>query len=111
VVDVAVVEIRSYQLQPGSVAEFRRLFVEEAAPMLARWDVDVVAFGPSVDHEDSFVLIRRYESVEELRRSQDAFYGSDEWRQGPREAILALIESYVSVVLSAESLGASRLVS
>ena len=33
-----------------------------------------------------------------------AFYGSDEWRQGPREAILALIESHVSVVLPAGSL-------
>ena len=50
------------------------------------------------------MLIRRYPSLEELQRSQDAFYGSDEWRQGPREAILALIESYISVVLPAESL-------
>lgn len=72
--------------------------------MLERWGVDVVAFGPSLDDDDAYVLIRRYPSIEELQRSQDAFYGSDEWRQGPREAILALIESHVSVVLPADSL-------
>jgi len=26
------------------------------------------------------------------------YYGSDDWRLGPREALLALIESYVDVV-------------
>ena len=101
---MAILEIRSYRLRPGTTAEFHRLFVEESAPMLERWGVDVAAFGPSLDEEDSYVLIRRYPSLEELQRSQDAFYGSDEWRQGPREAILALIESYISVVLPADSL-------
>jgi hypothetical protein len=52
------------------------------------------------------MLIRWYPSLEELQRNQDAFYGSEEWRQGPREPILALIESYISVVLPAESLTA-----
>lgn len=103
---MAIVEIRSYRLQPGTRAEFDRLFVEKSAPMLERWGVDVLAFGPSLDDEDTYVLIRRYPSIEELHESQDAFYGSDEWRQGPREPILALIESYISVVLPAESLSA-----
>jgi hypothetical protein len=100
---MAIVEIRSYRLEPGARAEFHRLFVEESAPMLKRWGVDVVAFGPSLDDEDAYVLIRRYASLEELQRSQDALYGSDEWREGPREAILALIESHISVVLPADS--------
>ena len=34
-----------------------------------------------------------------LAESQDAFYGSDEWKLGPREPILALIETYTSVVI------------
>ena len=72
--------------------------------MLERWGVDVVAFGPSLDDGDTYVLVRRYANIDELQRSQDAFYGSDEWCQGPREAILALIETYISVVLPAESL-------
>ena len=49
-------------------------------------------------------LLRAYPSLEALQRSQDAFYGSDEWRSGPREAVLSLIESSISVVLPAGSL-------
>jgi len=103
-----VVEIRSYRLKPGSGRAFHRLVVEESMPMLQRWGVDVIAFGPSLDDQDLYVLIRGYASVRELQRSQDAFYGSDEWREGPREAIVSLIESDISVVIPAGSLSPVR---
>jgi hypothetical protein len=74
-----VVEIRTYKLLAGSGAEFHRFVVEESSPMRERWGVDVLACR--------FV------------------YGSDEWRDGPREAIVSLIESSIPVVLPAESLG------
>ena len=93
------VEIRSYNLKPGTRDEFHRLVLERSMPMLERWNVDVVAFGPSPHDEDSYYLIRRYESLADRERSQDAFYGSDEWRKGPREAIVALIVSDTSVVI------------
>jgi hypothetical protein len=93
------VEIRSYNLKPGTRSTLHELMVEQAVPMLRRWKVDVVAHGPSLHDEDSYFLIRAYASVAERQRSQDDFYGSAEWRQGPRESILALIDSYTSVVL------------
>jgi hypothetical protein len=105
-VSEGVVEIRSYRLKPGSGPEFHRLVVEQSLPMLERWGVDVIAYGPSLDDDDLYVLIRGYTSVDDLQRSQGAFYGSDEWRDGPREAILSLIESDISVVLPASSLPA-----
>jgi hypothetical protein len=96
-----VIEVRTYKLRTGAGPEFHRLFVEESLPMLERWGVEVVAFGPSLDDEDSYCLIRAYPNVAELERSQDAFYGSDEWRNGPREAIVSRIESSISVVMPA----------
>jgi len=93
------IEIRSYNLKNGTRAEFHRLFIDEAFPMLKRWNVDVVAFGPSLHDENSYYLIRHYDSLVHREESEDAFYGSDEWRQGPREAIIALIESYTEIVL------------
>jgi hypothetical protein len=104
----AVVEIRTYKLRPGAGAAFHRTVVEESLPMLQRWGVDVVAFGPSLDDDDSYYLIRSYASLEERQRSQHAFYGSDEWRHGPREAILSRIESDSAVVLPASSLSPLR---
>jgi NIPSNAP len=101
-----VIEIRTYKLKPGSGAAFHRTVVEESLPMLDRWGVEVIGFGPSLDDEDLYYLIRAYASPAELRRSQDAFYGSDEWRHGPREAIVSRIESDISVVVPADSLAA-----
>ncbi len=43
-----VVEIRSYNLKAGTRDRFHALFLREALPMLRRWKVDVVAYGPSL---------------------------------------------------------------
>jgi hypothetical protein len=93
------IEIRSYTLKPGTRAEFHRLFLEGAMPLLQRWNMDVVAYSPSLHDENSYYLIRRFDSLAHRQESEDAFYNSDEWRQGPRESIIALIENYAEVVL------------
>ena len=93
------IEIRSYNLKPGSGTEFHRLFVDEALPLLRRWHVDVVTYGASLHHEDSYYLIRGFDSLAHREQSEESFYSSDEWRQGPRAAILALIETYTEIVL------------
>ncbi|ULH13951.1 NIPSNAP family protein (plasmid) [Deinococcus sp. KNUC1210] len=92
------VEIRSYTLVAGLEGEFARIFNAEAAPMLARWQVDVVAFGLSLEPRGAY-LIRAYDSLAHRQHSQDEFYGSAEWRNGPRTAILACIEQFSDVVL------------
>jgi hypothetical protein len=96
------VEVRSYNLKPGTRDHFHQIVMSEAVPMLKRWNVDVVAVGPSPHDEVSYYLIRAYDSLEHRQQSQDAFYGSDEWRQGPREAVLAPIESYTSIVIEVD---------
>jgi len=96
------VEIRSYTLKPGTREEFQRLFLEEALPMLHRWNVDVVAYGPSLHDKNSYYLMRRFDSLAHREQSEDSFYGSPEWRQGPREAIIACIEGYTEFVLEVD---------
>jgi hypothetical protein len=95
-----LVEIRSYRLLPGTRPEFERLFHEEALPLLERRGVDVVAFGGSLGEPDAAFLIRAFADVADRERGEADFYGSDEWRSGPREAILACIETYTDTVLS-----------
>src|SRR5215207_8475279 len=97
-----LIEIRSYNLKLGTREEFHRLFLQEAFPMLQRWNVDVVAYGPSLHDQDSYFLMRRFDSLARREESEDAFYGSDEWKQGAREAIIALIENYTEIVLELE---------
>src|SRR5215208_4546759 len=95
-------EIRSYNLKAGRREEFHRLFIEEALPMLQHWNVDVVGYGPSLHDENSYYLMRRYDSLVHREESEESFYGSDEWRNGPREAILACIENYTEIVVEVD---------
>ncbi|PYQ40437.1 MAG: NIPSNAP family protein [Acidobacteria bacterium] len=101
-VSAQVVEIRSYNLKPGTRDRFHQLFQTEALPLLRRWKVEVVGYGPSLHDRDSYYLMRAFPSLQERERIEDAFYASDEWRQGPREAILACIESYTTVVVRSD---------
>jgi len=93
------VEIRSYNLKPGGRPEFHRLAHEVAVPLLKKFKIDVVAYGPSPQDETTYFLIRAVPDPAARQRSEDVFYGSEEWRNGPREAVLALIESYTTVLL------------
>lgn len=104
------VEVRSYELHPGARPALQALFDAEVAPMLAASGQDVVYAGPSLHEADAFVLIRAYDSEADRAARQDAFYGSEAWRQGPREPMLAMIKAYTSAVLpmDAEALEAWR---
>jgi hypothetical protein len=97
-----VVEIRTYNLKENSRDAFHQLFKDKAMPMLKKWEIHVVGYGPSLHDKNTYTLIREYQSIEHMQKSEDAFYASDEWRTGPREAILALIENYTTLVLPAD---------
>ena len=94
-----IIQIRSLNLKPGNRKEFHRLYIEKTLPLLKRWNFDVVAHGPSRHDENSYYVIRRFDSLAQREESENAYYASDDWRQGPREAIAALIENYVDIVL------------
>ena len=105
-----LVEIRSYRLQPGAGARLHELFVTRALPMLRAARMDVVAHGASLHDADAYFLVRAFDDLAHRQASQNAFYGSDAWRQGPREEILALIAVYTDTVLwlPAEAVEAMR---
>jgi hypothetical protein len=73
--------------------------VDAALPLLLRHQVDVVSYGHSRHDPDTYFLIRAFDSLEHRDIAEDAFYGSAEWRQGPRQAVIALIETYTELVI------------
>ena len=97
------VEIRTYRLKPKTKAQFHELVTAQFVPLLQRSGTDVVAFGPSCEGDDGYVLIRAYSGLADMRESQDAFYSSAEWHAGPRQAVLGLIEGHTSVVLDLDA--------
>ena len=99
-----VVEIRTLTLKPGTRDEFHRLYIEKALPLLQRWSFNVVTHGLSLHDNNTYYVIRRYDDLAQRNAMEDAFYASDDWRLGPRESMLALIESYVDVVLDVDEI-------
>ena len=97
-----IVEIRTYRLRPGTRDAFVRVMRTEALPLLAAFGIEVLDAGPSLadeDGEETAYLIRTFGSLAEREEQETRFYGSEEWRDGPRERILAPIETYHTVVL------------
>jgi hypothetical protein len=95
-----IVEFRTLTLKPQSRKNFHQLFVERSLPLLQHWNFDVVANGPSLHDENTYYVIRRFDSLSQREQLEDAFYGSDDWRYGPREAMLSLIENYADILIA-----------
>jgi len=95
-----IVEIRSYALKVGTAAEFHNVVTSTAIPMLRARGFDVVAFGPSPHDPNAYFLIRAFDDLADLQAQEETFYTSEAWRQGPREAIISRIESYLDTILS-----------
>ena len=59
--------------------------------------------GPHCTTQTAYV-IRRFKSLEDREKSEDAFYGSDDWKLGPRDAIMELVDHFAYAVVSTETL-------
>lgn len=92
--DAPVLDLRTYKLVPGRGEDFDRIARERALPMLRRHGIEVVGSGPSLEDSDLYYLMRAFPSAASRAERLDSFYGSDEWRQNHRDAVLPLIESY-----------------
>jgi hypothetical protein len=101
-----VVEIRSYTLKPGTRDSFHQLVIDRSLPMLDSWKIRYLGYGPSLQEDSSYYLIRTYPSLGSRQASEDAFYNSPEWKQGPRESIVSKILYYTTVILPADSIRA-----
>ena len=96
-----MLDIRTYRTVPGGREEFLRIMADEAVPMLHRYGIEVVAFGPAVQDDDHAILIRFFASLEERERQLERFYGSEEWLTQHEPRVMPLIETYLTVVFPA----------
>jgi hypothetical protein len=94
-----LVEIRAYRLKPGTRDEFHDAVTTRALPMVRAYGMDVVTHGPVPNDADAYFLVRSFASLAELTAQEDEFYGSAPWREGPREALVSRIETYVDTLL------------
>jgi hypothetical protein len=99
-----MIEILILNLKEGTREEFHHIYVAESLPLLRKWNINVVAHGKSLHDENTYYVVRLFKSLEDRQKSEDAFYGSEEWKKGPREAIISKIESSAEIVIKPENL-------
>ena len=97
-----IIEIRGYKLKPGSADAFHQVMQQRSVPLLLAAGTDVVAARSSLHSSDCYLLIRAYQDVLHRHQSQESFYGSQAWLQGPRDAVMGCIDSYTTAVIEAD---------
>jgi len=99
-----VFEILTLDIKPGRRDEFHKVYEAQSVPLLKKWNFDLVAYGPSLHDANSYYVIRRFRNLEDGEKSEGAFYDSDDWKSGPRNAIMGLVDHFAYAVVSAETL-------
>jgi hypothetical protein len=80
------------------------VYETQSLPLLKKWGFEVLAHGPSLHDANSYYVIRSFKSLEDRQKSEDAFYNSDDWKQGPRTAIFNLVDHFAYTIVTAETL-------
>jgi NIPSNAP len=97
--DSRVLDLRTYRIAPGGREEFDRAFREGALPMLRRYGIEVVGYGPSVVDDEHYYLARAFSSPAEREELLGAFYGSEEWKSGYDEVVKRLVVGFHLLVI------------
>ena len=98
-----MIEILTLNLRPGTREKFRQLYSAESLPLQKKWNIEVIAHGPSLLDENSYYVVRSFDSPEDRKKKQDDLYASDDWQKGPRTAILSMIENMATIAVPAET--------
>lgn len=91
--DTPVLEILTIKIKRGLRELFREVYIRESLPLQKKWKLKVLFHGRSLHDNDTYVVIRLFESLTDHELRTGDFYASDDWRTGPREALLNMIEN------------------
>ena len=102
-------DVRIYKVRPGKADAFNKLAREETLPLATSVGHRIAAFGASEADEDTFYLVRSFESGEERTRLLEALYESEVWKHEYDLKVGEMIDQFQTAVIpSGEWWGASR---
>lgn len=94
-----IIEILLYKLKSGTGGEFFDIMQNLSVPLHKENGIDVIWHGQSMHDPDGYGLIRGFADMADLDAAESAFYASDAWKVGPREAIIARIDTATKIVI------------
>ena len=73
-------QLRIYTINKGMVDSWLKLFHETIAPKTMKFGMGIQSAWMN-EEKSKFIWIRTYESIEDIKTKEDAFYGSEWWGQ------------------------------
>ncbi|MGH3816012.1 MAG: NIPSNAP family protein [Pseudonocardiaceae bacterium] len=98
-----LLEMRLFKVHPGTRAEFDRISREGTIPMMRRYGINVIAFGPSLNNDDGYFLLRAFPSEQERVRQSQAIYATAEWEANYEGPVMSMIDDYWTSVMPTAS--------
>ena len=71
-----IIEIRTLNLKPGRREESKWLYIEQALPLLKHCNFDVLVHGLALHDENTYYVIRRFDSLDWRGQMEDAYCAS-----------------------------------
>jgi hypothetical protein len=96
-----ILEVRFFDVRPGMRDEFDQVSRKGTIPLMRRLGIDVVAFGPMLNDDAGWCLIRSFASEEDRVTRSGAMYETAEWKERFDAVVPPMIASYRTAVLPA----------
>jgi len=97
----SLLEIRLFTLLPGTRVEFDRISREGTIPLMRRCGITVLTFGPCLNDDNGYLLMRSFPSERARVELAEAFYASPEWTDRYEARVTAMITDYRTAVVPA----------
>lgn len=96
-----LLEMRLFKVRPGTRDEFHRISEEGTIPMMRRYGINVLDFGPMLNDENGYFLLRAFRSEDERVEKSQAIYATAEWEEKYDGPVGGMIEDYRTAVIPA----------
>jgi len=104
-----LLEIRLFKVNPGNRAEFDRISREGTVPLMRRLGITVVAYGPSLNNDNGYFLLRAFPSEQDRVERSQSLYATSEWLAKYDGPVTSMIDDYDTAVFPASPAVISRL--
>ena len=103
--DLWMLEIRLFNLKPGTGSEFYRVADEGTVPLMRRFGIHVLGYYQSTTNPDAFFLVRAFRDAEDRKEVSEVFYASPEWL-AYEDTVMGMVSDYhmVTTTVTGENL-------
>ncbi|MEE9324084.1 MAG: NIPSNAP family protein [Dehalococcoidia bacterium] len=77
---MAVLELRTYTVKPGRMAEWLEIFDKDIIPLNDAFGIKILASWRNVDKQDEFIWLRTFEDAAAQKSKSEAMYSSQQWK-------------------------------